>query len=69
MTIIAVQKPGSSRNCIEVMSNDQLRIIAAELVTTVRNNSGTDWWQRENVRAKMRVAVKAILRRQATRRI
>ncbi len=52
-----------NNSAVEVMSNDQLRIIATELVTTVRNNSGTDWWKRENVRAKMRVAVKAILRR------
>ncbi len=52
-----------NNSAVEVMSNDQQRIIATELVTTVRNNSGTDWWKRENVRAKMRVAVKAILRR------
>ena len=50
-------------SAVEVMSNADLRIIAAELVSTVRSNSGTDWWRRENVRAKMRVAVKKILQR------
>ena len=50
-------------SAVDVMSNENLRIIATELVQTVRNNSGTDWWRRENVRAKMRVAVKKILQR------
>ena len=45
------------------MSNEELRIIATELVSTVRNNAGVDWWKRENVRAKMRVAIKRILTR------
>lgn len=45
------------------MDNDQLKVIAAELVRSVRENSGVDWWQRDDVRAKMRVAVKRILRR------
>ncbi len=43
------------------MSNDQLRIIASELVRTVRSNAGVDWWKRENVRAKLRLAIKKIL--------
>ncbi|MBU2962094.1 DUF3387 domain-containing protein [Citreicella sp. C3M06] len=45
------------------MDNNQLKVIAAELVKSLRENSGVDWWQREDVRAKMRVAVKRILRR------
>lgn len=32
-------------------------------MNSVRESSGVDWWQREDVRAKMRVAVKKILRR------
>jgi type I restriction enzyme R subunit len=52
-----------NESAVEVMSNEELRIIAAELVTTVRSNSGVDWWRRENVRAKMRVAVKKILQK------
>lgn len=52
-----------NESAAEVMSNEELRIIAAELVNTIRNTSGTDWWKRENVRGKMRVAVKRILKR------
>ncbi|WP_370220876.1 type I restriction endonuclease subunit R [Qipengyuania sp.] len=50
-------------SAVEVMSNQDLQVIAAELVRTVRGNAGTDWWQRENVRARMRVAVKKILQK------
>ncbi|MCA8894605.1 MAG: DUF3387 domain-containing protein, partial [Amphiplicatus sp.] len=52
-----------NNSAIEVLGNDKLRVIATELVSTVRSNAGTDWWKRENVRAKMRVAVKKILQR------
>jgi type I restriction enzyme R subunit len=48
-------------SAVEIMDNDKLRVIAAELVNTVRKNSGTDWWRRDNVRARMRIAVKKIL--------
>lgn len=47
----------------EVMGNEELRIIATELVKSVRESAGVDWWQRDDVRAKMRVAVQRILRR------
>ncbi|SEG09571.1 DUF3387 domain-containing protein, partial [Jhaorihella thermophila] len=50
-------------SAVEVMSNEELQVIATELVNTVRRNTGTDWWRRENVRARMRVAVKKILQR------
>ncbi|WP_106745070.1 type I restriction endonuclease subunit R [Yoonia maritima] len=50
-------------SAVEVMDNDKLKIIAAELVKSLRDNSGVDWWQRDDVRAKMRVSVKRILRR------
>lgn len=50
-------------SAVEVMSNDELQVIATELVQTVRSNAGTDWWKRENVRAKMRIAVKKILQK------
>ncbi len=30
---------------------------------TLLTNAGADWWRRENVRAKMRIAVKKILQR------
>ena len=50
-------------SAVKVMSNSDLQVIATELVKTVRNNAGADWWRRENVRAKMRLAVKKILKR------
>jgi len=50
-------------SAVEIMSNSELQVIAAELVKTVRSNAGADWWRRENVRAKMRIAVKKILQR------
>ncbi|MEP2533839.1 type I restriction endonuclease subunit R [Shimia sp.] len=50
-------------SAVEAMTNKELQVVAAELVSTVRNNSGVDWWKREDVRAKMRVAVRRILKR------
>ncbi len=52
-----------NESAVQLMSNQELRVIATELVISVRNNSGVDWWKRENVRAKMRVAIKRILHR------
>jgi len=52
-----------NNSAVEVMSNEELQVIATELVRTVRSNAGTDWWRRENVRAKMRIAVRKILQR------
>lgn len=52
-----------NESAVEVMDKDQLKVIASELVRSFRENSGVDWWQRDDVRAKMRVAVKRILRR------
>jgi len=40
-----------------------LRLIAQELVKSVRNNIRIDWTVRENVRAQMRVTIKRILRK------
>jgi type I restriction enzyme R subunit len=44
-------------------TNEDLRIIAAELVTTSRNTAGKDWWQRDDIRGRMRVQIRRILRR------
>ena len=52
-----------NESAVQVMGNEELRVIAAELVKSVRESAGTDWWQRDDVRAKMRVVVKRILRR------
>ena len=46
-----------------VLGDETLRDIARELVETVRNNVTIDWTRRENVRAKLRVLVKRVLRK------
>jgi type I restriction enzyme R subunit len=48
---------------VAVMGDDILRHIARELVDTVKRNTTIDWTVRENVQAKMRIAVKKILRK------
>jgi len=48
---------------VQVLGDAQLRLIARELVQSVRSNVSIDWTVRENVRAKLRVIVKRILRK------
>lgn len=50
-------------SAVAILGNDILRHIAQELVDTVRKNTSIDWTIRENVQAKMRIAVKRILRK------
>ena len=50
-------------SAVQVLGDDTLRTIAQELVRTVRNNVTIDWTIRENVRAKLRVLVKRVLRK------
>jgi type I restriction enzyme R subunit len=50
-------------SAVKVLGDETLRLIAQELVRAVRNNVTIDWTLRENVRAKMRVMIKRILRR------
>ncbi len=50
-------------SAVQVLGDDTLRTIAQELVRTVRNNVAIDWTIRENVRAKLRVLVKRVLRK------
>ena len=45
------------------MGDAALRVIAHELVASVRGNVTVDWTQRESARARMRVLVKRILRK------
>jgi type I restriction enzyme, R subunit len=46
-----------------VLGDEKLRLIARELLATVRSNVTIDWTVRENVRAHLRVLVKRILRK------
>ena len=50
-------------SAVEVLGDDTLREIARELVDTVRRNVTIDWTIRENVRARLRVMVRRILRK------
>ena len=54
---------GVNDSAVQVLGDETLRGIARELVETVRNNLTIDWTQRENVRAKLRVLVKRVLRK------
>jgi type I restriction enzyme R subunit len=48
---------------VAILGDEILRHIARELVDTVKKNTSIDWTVRENVQAKMRIAVKRILRK------
>jgi type I restriction enzyme R subunit len=48
---------------MELMGKEKLRELAVVLTETIRNNTTIDWEIKENVRAKMRVAIKRLLRR------
>ena len=50
-------------SAVQVLGDASLRVIARELVENVRKNTTIDWTQRENVRAKLRVIVKRILKK------
>ena len=50
-------------SAVKVLGDETLRIIAQELVKTVRANVTIDWTVRESVRAQLRVMVKRILRK------
>ncbi|MBQ3677840.1 MAG: type I restriction endonuclease subunit R [Paludibacteraceae bacterium] len=47
----------------DLMGKDKLRELAVVLTDTIRKNTTIDWTIKENVRAKMKVAVKRLLRR------
>lgn len=54
---------GVNDSAVQVLGDATLRLIAQELLKTVRDNVTIDWTVRENVRAKMRTMVKRILRK------
>ena len=54
---------GINDSAVQVLGDETLRGIARELVETVRGNVTIDWTLRENVRAKLRVLVKRVLRK------
>jgi len=50
-------------SAVKVMGDQQLKVIATELITQVRRSVTIDWTLREGARAKIRVIVKRILNR------
>ena len=50
-------------SAVQLLGDETLRVIARELVETVRGNVTIDWTLRENVRANLRRLVRRILRR------
>ena len=52
-----------NESAMDVMASEYLRIIAAELITTFRSTAGKDWWRRDDIRGRMRVQIRRILRR------
>jgi len=50
-------------SAVKVLGDETLRLIAQELVKSVRSNITIDWTVRENVRAQMRVTIKRILKK------
>ncbi len=54
---------GVNDSAVQVLGDEALRDVARELVETVRSNVTIDWTLRENVRARLRVLVKRVLRK------
>jgi type I restriction enzyme R subunit len=52
-----------NESAVEVMGDEQLRVIAHELLNNLKKSVSIDWAQREPARARIRVLVKRILRK------
>jgi type I restriction enzyme R subunit len=52
-----------NESAIELMGNDSLKVIAHELLVSLKGSVSVDWSHRESARARMRVLVKRILRK------
>ena len=52
-----------NESAVKAMGNDELKVIAAELVTNVRKSVTIDWTVRESARARIRVMVRRILKK------
>ena len=50
-------------SAVEVMGDAKLRVIAHELLSSLKQSVSIDWAQREPARARIRVLVKRILRK------
>lgn len=54
---------GGSAAKQQAMGNDQLKLIAHEMLESLKANVSVDWAHRENARARLRVLVKRILKK------
>ena len=52
-----------NESAVEVMGNHHLRVIAHELLRSLKRNASVDWQYQQSARARMRVLVKRILRK------
>lgn len=52
-----------NHSAVEVMGDENLRVIALELLDSLKSNVSVDWTRRESARARLRVIIKRILRR------
>ena len=52
-----------NESAVQVMGDDKLKVIAHELLMSLRETVTVDWAHRESARARMRVLVKRILRK------
>lgn len=52
-----------NESAVQVMGDDKLRLIAYELLVSMRENVTVDWAHRDSARARIRVLVKRILRK------
>jgi type I restriction enzyme R subunit len=52
-----------NQSAVDILGNDQLKIIAHELLKGLRANVSIDWAHRDSARARLRVLVKRILRK------
>jgi len=50
-------------SAVQAMGNDQLKVIAHELLVSLKESVSVDWAHRESARARLRVLVKRILRK------
>ncbi len=52
-----------NESAVQAMGDDKLKVIAHELLVSLKSNISVDWAHRDSARARMRVLVKRILRK------
>ena len=50
-------------SAVQVLENDQLKVIAHEILKSLQSNITIDWAHREPARAKLRILVKRLLKK------